>query len=167
MNVSDSASTPITMRALHSTAEARRCAEFIVTSEPWITLGLTLEVAIQRLTDPTREIHVATVDGQIVGVLVLFLDSVVKGYIQTIAVHPDWRSRGIGAQMIRFAEERIFRISPNVFLCVSSFNHGAQRLYERLGYERVGTLKDFVVKGYDEFIMRKSRGPLQEFRPAS
>ena len=155
----------ITMRPLRDEAEARFCARFIVASEPWMTLGLTFEQALQRLTDPSREIHVATVEGQIVGALILFLNGTFKGYIQTIAVHPDWRSQGVGTRMIAFAEQRIFQLSPNVFLCVSSFNAEAQKLYERLGYQRVGELPDFVVKGHSEFIMRKTRGPLRDFKP--
>jgi len=155
----------ISIRPLRDEAEARFCAAFLVASEPWLTLGLTFEQALQRLTDPTREIHVAIQKEQIVGMLILFLDGTLKGYIQTIAIHPEWRSRGIGTQMIEFAEQRIFRISPNVFLCVSSFNLEAQKFYERLGYQRVGELTDFVVKGFSEFLMRKTRGPLRDFNP--
>jgi len=154
----------LTIRPLRDSAEARFCATFMVTSDPWVTLGITFEQALDRLTDPTREIYVAVVDDQIAGVLILFLDGVLKGYIQTIGVHPDWRSRGIGKQMMAFAEQRIFRISPNVFLCVSSFNTGAQKLYERLGYQRVGELPDFVTQGCSEILMRKTLGPLSDFK---
>jgi [ribosomal protein S18]-alanine N-acetyltransferase len=155
----------LTIRPLGNAAEARYCAGFIIASEPWVTLGLTSEQAMQRLTDPTREIHVAAVGEEIVGVLILFLDGALKGYIQTIGVHPDCRSRGIGRRMMEFAEQRIFHLSPNVFLCVSSFNTKAQKFYEQLGYQRVGELADFVVKGSSEFWMRKTRGPLLNFRP--
>lgn len=158
--------TDFAMRRLRDESEARFCAAFVVASDPWLTLGLTFDQALQRLTDPTREIHVATVKDQIVGVLILFLQGTFKGYLQTIAVHPDWRCRGIGTRMIAWAEERIFCESPNVFLCVSSFNSQAQRLYERLGYQRVGELPDFVVAGFSEILMRKTRGPLLEFKPA-
>jgi ribosomal protein S18 acetylase RimI-like enzyme len=44
------------------------------------------------------------------------------GYIQTVCVAPAERSHGLGTELIRFAEERIFRRFPNVFMCVSSFN---------------------------------------------
>jgi ribosomal protein S18 acetylase RimI-like enzyme len=46
--------------------------------------------------------------------------------------------------------------------CVSSFNHGARRLYERLGYHVVGELTDYIVEGYSEILLRKTRGPLTE-----
>lgn len=155
------------IRLLREPTEARFCAEFMVASEPWVTLGLTFEQAFQRLTDPTREVHVATVNDQIVGVLSLHLSGPLNGYIQVIAVHPGWRRRGLGTRMIEFAEQRIFRQSPNVFLCVSSFNQHAQKLYERLGYQRVGELPDFAARGYSEILMRKTRGPLLEFKPGN
>lgn len=47
---------------------------------------------------------------------------------------------------------------PNVFLCVSSFNPDARRPYQRLGYEYIGELKDFIVTGHSELIYRKTRG---------
>jgi ribosomal protein S18 acetylase RimI-like enzyme len=159
-DVADSA-----IRPLRDEREAEFCADFLVTSEPWVTLGLTFDMAMQRLTDSNREVYVVMVSEQIVGVLILSLEGTFKGYIQTIGVHPDWRCRGIGTKMIKWAEQRIFRQSPNVFLCVSSFNLHAQNLYDRLGYRRVGELTDFVVKGHSEFLMRKSRGPLRNYTP--
>ena len=93
--------------------------------------------------------------------------SPLNGYIQLIAVHPEWRGRGLGTQMIEFAEQRIFRQSPNIFLCVSSFNARAQKFYMRLGYQRVGELPDFLVQGVSELLLCKSRGPLLEFKPGA
>jgi len=154
----------ITLRPLANEAEARVCAGFIAASEPWLTLGLDFEQALSRLTDPAREVFVATADGRVVGALILHLAGPLNGYIQILAVHPDWRRRGIGARMIQFAEERIFRQSPNVFLCVSSFNWHAQRFYERLGYSRAGELTDFLKEGLSEILMRKTRGPLYGFK---
>ena len=85
------------------------------------------------------------------------------GYIQSIGVAPDARGRGVGSRIIAWAEERIFRESPNVFMCVSSFNHGARRLYQRLGYTIVGELPDYIVQGQSEILLRKTRGPLADF----
>ncbi|MDQ3427572.1 MAG: GNAT family N-acetyltransferase, partial [Gemmatimonadota bacterium] len=77
---------------------------------------------------------------------------------------PEERGRGLGTFLVRWAEARIFRESPNVFLCVSSFNVNARRLYQRLGYSVVGELTDFLVEGYSEILMRKTMGPWSSFR---
>ncbi len=45
----------------------------------------------------------------------------------------------------------------------SSFNSRAKALYERLGYEMVGELKDYLVKGHSEYLFRKTIGPIREF----
>ena len=50
-------------------------------------------------------------------------------------------------------------------MCVSSFNQDAQRLYLRLGYELVGELKNYIVAGYSESLLRKTIAPLIEFKP--
>jgi ribosomal protein S18 acetylase RimI-like enzyme len=156
----------LAIRPLRDTAEARFCAAFMAGSEPWLTLGLTEDQVFQRLTDSSRQIQIAELKNQVVGALILFLDGPLNGYIQTIAVHPDWRNRGIGQQIMRLAEAIIFKQSPNVFLCVSSFNHGAQKFYERLGYERVGELPNFLRHGFGEIILRKTQGPLLTFHSA-
>jgi ribosomal protein S18 acetylase RimI-like enzyme len=83
------------------------------------------------------------------------------GYIQIVAVTPGARGSGVGTELIRFAEERIFSTYPNVFLCVSSFNPRARALYERLGYQLIGELRDFLIKGQSEFLLRKTIGPLR------
>ena len=86
------------------------------------------------------------------------------GYIQILCVRPDCRGRGLGSILIRWAETRIFRDSPNAFIGVSSFNTGAQGLYKRLGFDPVGVLRELIVPGYDELLLRKTRGPWSEFR---
>ena len=145
--------------------EARVCAEMMAATDPWLKLGRGVEQSMVFLTDGTKEIHLATEGEEILGFIVLNMRGAFAGYIQTICVAASARDRGVGTQLIRFAEERIFRDVPNVFLCVSSFNEAAQRLYERLGYERVGLLRDYIVRGYDEIFMRKALVPASEFHP--
>ncbi len=82
------------------------------------------------------------------------------GYIKRICIHPDWSGKGIGTKLMRFAEDRIFSVKPNVFLCVSSFNLKAKELYLKLGYEVIGEIKDYIVSGYSEIVLRKTKGPI-------
>ncbi len=156
--------SPVEIRPLTSDAEAQACARMMAGSEPWITLGRGYEESLALLQDPTREVYGAFEEGRVRGFVILNMSGAFVGYIQTICVGAEDRSRGIGSLLMRFAEERIFRDSPNVFLCVSSFNPRAKALYERLGYEMVGELKDYIVKGHSEYLLRKTIGPIQEFR---
>jgi ribosomal protein S18 acetylase RimI-like enzyme len=152
------------IRRLEGADQAHACAQMMANSEPWITLRRTYDDSIAMLNGPIREVYVGIVEETVVGFLILRMDGAFVGYIQTVAVEPGWRGRGVGTRLIECAEERIFRDSPNVFINASSFNPGAQRLYERLGYEVVGELKDYIVPGHSEMLLRKTIGPLVEFR---
>jgi ribosomal-protein-alanine N-acetyltransferase len=164
--ISDSTrmSAELRIRRLANAAEADQCARLMAGSEPWITLGRDYDTSLARIDDPSREVYVAEDEAGIAGFLILCMVGAFVGYIQTVLVAPDRQGKGIGSQLVTFAEDRIFRESPNAFLCVSSFNSGARRLYERLGYQYVGELTDYVVRGHSELLFRKSRGPWNEHR---
>ena len=136
------------------------CAQMMSTTEPWITLKRDYATARDGIKAPGQEAWIALKDGQVAGFLLLIFTGVLRGYIRTICLAPPYRGQGLGTKLMAFAEERIFKDHPNVFLCVSSFNPDARRLYERLGYEYIGELKDFIVTGHSELIYRKTRGPV-------
>ena len=152
------------IRRLQHPDEAEICARMMANSEPWIALRRDYDTVLKILTDPAREVYLATVDGQIVGVTILVMHGAFVGYIQSVCIAPEWRRKGIGSQLMAFAEKRIFSETPNAFLCVSSFNKGAQQLYERLGYEVIGELKDYIISGPSELLLRKTIAPLAEFK---
>jgi len=133
-------------------------------SEPWLTLQRSFEQCLDVLEDPSREVYVAVEGAQVLGFVILNMAGAFAGYIQTICVVEHERSRGIGTRLVDFAEKRIYRDSPNVFLCVSSFNPRARALYERLGYQLIGELKDYIVAGHDELLFRKTIAPIRDFR---
>jgi ribosomal protein S18 acetylase RimI-like enzyme len=161
------ASPELVISALTTEADARTCAELMATSEPWVTLGRSFEASLRILKDSTREVYVARTGKEIVGFVILCMTGAFVGYIQTIYVHPECRGRGLGSRLVDFSEQRILRESPNVFMCVSSFNRDAQRLYERLGYRVIGELTDYIVRGHSEILLRKTIGPLSGLGPRS
>lgn len=134
-------------------------------SEPWLALGFPEERIWEGLMDPARKVYRAELEGKMAGVLMLVLQGAFTGYIQNIFVHPDFRNRGLGKQLVYFAEEQIFSSRPNIFLCVSDFNHRARKFYASLGYEEIGHLKNYLRTGHSEILMRKSRGALLEWQP--
>lgn len=152
--------TPLTEES-----DERACAALMAASDPWKTLGYDYEALLRTVRLPGRERYVARVDGQFAGFLLLNLQGTFAGYIQTVGLAPAFRGRGFGEQLLAFAEQRILRDHPNVFLCVSSFNQAARRFYARLGYQEVGELTDFLVSGHSEFLLRKTIGPIRARKP--
>ncbi|UCF71574.1 MAG: GNAT family N-acetyltransferase [candidate division WOR-3 bacterium] len=140
-----------------------QCAELMSVSEPWITLRRTYDDVAKIITDETSEVHLAILRDEMIGFAIIKMRGSFVGYIQSIAVRPQHRGQGIGKRFMEYLERRIFSEQPNVFICVSSFNRDARRLYERLGYETIGELRDYIVKGHSEILMRKTVSPLSEF----
>ena len=150
---------------LDNDSDARACARLMAGSEPWKTLGRTYEASLAIILDPSRKVYVLRDDDMLGGFLILCLTGAFVGYIQTICIQPEQRGQGLGSKLVAFAEQRILAEFPNVFMCVSSFNQDARRLYERLGYAVVGELNDYIVEGHSEILLRKTVGPLTTFIP--
>lgn len=148
---------------LQSEDEARACARLMAASEPWITLGRSYDTSLDIIGDRTREVYLARDETGLAGFVILCMTGAFVGYIQTVCIAPSRRGQGLGSRLVEFAERRILKVSPNVFMCVSSFNVEAMRLYQRLGYKIVGELTDYIVRGHSEFLLRKTVGPLAGF----
>ena len=142
----------------------RAAARLLAASDPWHKLGLTSKHCLKSFKIPYRETWLAAADHGIAGLVTITMYGTFRGYIQSLFVAESFRGSGVGAGLLARAEKIIFKKAPNVFLCVSSFNKGAQRFYRRMGYVRVGVLKDFVVSGQDEILMRKTIAPSLGFK---
>ena len=133
------------------------CAGLMESSEPWVTLGRNLGSCRDVLTRPGGDLFIARkAENDAPAGFILIAPNGLAGspYIACIAVAAEMRAKGIGSEMLRFAERRV--IAPgHLFLVVSSFNHKARRLYLRQGYECVGELKDYCVAGHSELILHK------------
>jgi [ribosomal protein S18]-alanine N-acetyltransferase len=147
--------------------EAQQCADLMMGSEPWVTLQLSRETALAAVTDAAKEAYAIRDSNGVAGFTVVDMRGLLAGYVQILCVRSDCRGRGLGSALLQWAEDRIFRSSPNVFICVSSFNPGARRLYERRGFELVGVLRELLVPGHDEILLRKTRGTWTDFRRRS
>lgn len=145
---------------MRGAGDERDCAALMAESDPWLRLGYGFEDLLRTVRLPGREAYVAQVDAQFAGFLLLNLQGTFAGYIQTIGLAAQFRGLGYGTRLMAFAEQRIWRDHQNVFLCVSSFNQAARRFYQRLGYQQVGELSDFLVAGHAELLLRKTIGPL-------
>jgi ribosomal protein S18 acetylase RimI-like enzyme len=132
------------------------CARLMASTEPWITLRRDFPACREALRRPGTELFVARDrDKEPAGFILLApYGMAASPYVASIAVAAEARSRGVGSQLLRFAEQH-FSGRRHLFLLVSSFNHRAQQLYRRHGYEFIGELKDYVVPGHSELIFHK------------
>ena len=110
--------------------------------------------------DPTRDILVADVDGEIVGYARVFWQELVEGgrtYENFGWVHPDWRRRSIGGGLHRLNEERLREIAAEhqgveqKWLASESIDAdaGCVALLRRDGYTAVRFFYDMVARTLD------------------
>ena len=87
-------------------------------------------------------------EGELVGQVFVMLKSTEReaadgqnrAYIFAFRVKPDWRNQGIGGHLMHFVESDLRKRGFNfVTLNVAKDNHGALRLYKRLGYKVLGS----------------------------
>jgi ribosomal-protein-alanine N-acetyltransferase len=136
-------------------ADLEWCARLMAGSEPWITLGRNLDGCRSVLGRPGIELFVARKGSQRQGFILLHPYGLAGSpYIASVAVEESARGCGVGSRLVAFAEKH-YEGRRHIFLCVSSFNHRAQGLYRRLGYERVGEFPDYVVEGHSELLFHK------------
>ena len=131
------------------------CAELMVQSEPWITLGRKFDDRMTGLKRMGTELFIAREGGRPVGFVHLHPYGFAGSpFITTIAILPGLRGRGIGSQLLAFVEKHVAD-RRFIFLCVSSFNPRARDLYYRLGYVRVGEVPNFTIEGHSELMLCK------------
>jgi ribosomal-protein-alanine N-acetyltransferase len=135
------------------------CALMMTKTDPWITLGMNYDQCIKAFEGLCKEIYIMRSENEIAGFAILQVCGTFSGYIQTICINEAFRGRGLGTKLLLFCEERILEFSPNIFICVSSFNKRAMKLYYEFGFKLVGELDNFVKDGLSELLLRKTVGP--------
>jgi len=101
---------------------------------------------------------VAEVEGEVVGFAIYRIERSLNivGHLLNIAVHPNYRGRGIGSALLRqFEKEALDRGATHVYLEVRRSNVRAQRFYLRWGYRVVGVKEAYYSNGEDALIMAK------------
>ncbi len=99
---------------------------------------------------------VAEHNGRVVGYVIASLREHGIGHILNIAVHPDYRRKGLGLilmntimNILKDKGARIFRLE------VAVSNIPAKNLYEKLGFRVQCRIKDYYEDGEDCYVMMK------------
>lgn len=119
-------------------------------SSPWPAYALEQELTANRLA----RYVVARVGDTIVAFAGVWL-MVDDAHVTTFSVHPDWRRRGVGQQLLMGVADLAREIGARrLTLEVRATNEAAQRLYERFGFEIVGRRPAYYSdNGEDALIM--------------
>jgi [ribosomal protein S18]-alanine N-acetyltransferase len=137
-------------------ADREWCAQLMTGSEPWITLGRSIEQARAIFNNREYLLFVGRRGEIRCGYLLVHQRGLAGSpYISSLAVSEDARSSGIGTKLLEFAETLFRPRYQHIFLCVSSFNTRAAALYTKRGYEVVGELEDYTLAGASEYLMHK------------
>ena len=87
-----------------------------------------------RSDDVAMEFIVLTEDDEIIGSVVVGYDGH-RGWINSLACHPDHRRRGVATELMAAARELLLdRGCPKINLQVRVGNKEAQKFYRSLGY---------------------------------
>ena len=122
-------------------------------SLPWPERSFRFE-----LTDnPASRCWVAEVDGQLVGMIVVWL-IVDEIHVATIATHPDFRRQGIAKKLLSHALRHLSTEgAQSSFLEVRASNLAAQEMYRKFGYEESGVRRRYYKdNGEDALLMTLS-----------
>jgi ribosomal-protein-alanine N-acetyltransferase len=116
---------------------------------PWSRESFRLEVEKNQCAC----YFVAKIEGRVVGYGGMWL-VIDEGHITNIAVHPDYRGRGIGEALMRNLMKEAVRLNmERMTLEVRVSNHIAQRLYKKLGFQEGGIRKGYYSNDHEDALI--------------
>lgn len=147
-------STPLTSE------QARAVAEMLAGSEPWVSLKFSATALANYLTrdDAALRRYVISVGDDLAGVICVRHPWLRGPYIELLGLSPDHRGKGIGKQVLAWAETEARREAKNLWVVASSFNHQALNFYQSLGFYPIGPIQGLVTPEHDEILLRKCLG---------
>jgi ribosomal-protein-alanine N-acetyltransferase len=124
-------------------------------SSPWSELSFRSE-----LQNPLTECIVADASGEVIGYLCvsIVLD---EAHLLTLGVSPLWRRKGVGRSMMLYILDLLRGYGVRkLFLEVRTSNQPAIRLYESLGFNRIGLRRGYYsFPREDAIVMMKGLSP--------
>jgi len=107
-----------------------------------------LESIKKEITQKTAIFLVAEINKKILGTVVGTHDGR-KGWINRLAVHPDFQHQGIGSYLLSEAEKQIKRSGIDIIAClIEDDNPGSMLFFQKAGYLKNKDITYFTKKKY-------------------
>jgi diamine N-acetyltransferase len=131
--------------------------------DPWRTLGYRAEALTRYLLrqDPGLQRYAVEADTRLEGVVCTRYPWLCGPYLELLALLPTSQGRGLGQQILLWLEQQTRATANNLWTTVSSFNLRARSFYLRCGYVEIAPLANLVRIGYDEILLRKDLGSME------
>lgn len=120
--------------------------------QPWT------EIMWQGALDENHFIDILKIDNQVIGFAFFNLNRVDSfAHLYKILIHPEHRSRHLGSLLFSHAMDELKSMGlKDFFLEVEEFNHSAQAVYKKIGFNALHLKKHFYSDGSNALIMTMS-----------
>jgi ribosomal-protein-alanine N-acetyltransferase len=88
------------------------------------------------------------------------------GYVATLDVDPGFRRQGLATRLMQAAEERLAGLEMRKIRLETATANPARRLFEKLGYARVGKIERYYEDASDAWVLEKPITRKTKRRPA-
>jgi len=100
----------------------------------------------KQLANPNTHYMVAEINGGIIGNILTTHDSR-KGWLNRLAVHPDFQRKGIGKALVAESERWLSRQGIGIWACqIEEWNQTSMAMFEGLGYQKHTDILYFTKK---------------------
>ena len=100
---------------------------------------------------------VAQQDNIVVGYIIFWIRYEDEGHIISIAVDKNYRRKGIGAELVKYAADTFRKCNvKEIKLEVRIGNTGARKFYTELGFKEKEIFESYYEDGEDAVIMKKA-----------
>ncbi|HPR17814.1 MAG TPA: GNAT family N-acetyltransferase [Candidatus Cloacimonadota bacterium] len=104
------------------------------------------EKLLTELQNPQERFILAYAENRLAGTILVSHDGR-KGWLNRLAVHPDFRHQGLAARLIEQAEQFLAQAGITVYAClIEDWNEPSMQLFSRQGYTRHDDIIYFVKK---------------------
>lgn len=123
--------------------------------------GWSLKGLVADLANSATKSYVATIDGKAVAFCSYLVTD--DAELEFVCVHPSYRHKGIATKLLGETMAQMPREIYRVVLEVRSQNENAIKLYEKLGFDKLGIRKRFYSSPADDaVVMEKNRNGAKE-----
>lgn len=147
--------------------QVSRLADLVLSNKVFNRYNYTKEILESVLLKGLErsDVMLTAKEGEIIRGFVWMQKQAVFGlsdYVRLIAVEEGQQGRGIGQFLMMAVEVLAQKSGPNLFVLTSMDNFAAQNFYLRLGYEQIGTIRNYILPGADELLLRKTWGTIRQ-----